>query len=159
MFFSEIQNDWDMKRYRSILACILALVTTFVVGCGSPKVEIPKTYTEAQIQQIQKYNSDIVGLRDRFTTELPRYISARNWVQVDAFIHGPLGTLLQEMNYLTKNLLPDTQPKARQLSREVFEHLVEVTKAAENRDLVKAASGYEEALKDLDAFLALVPKA
>ncbi|MFM6357531.1 MAG: photosystem II protein PsbQ, partial [Planktothrix sp.] len=99
-----------MKRYRSILACILALVTTFVVGCGSPKVEIPKTYTEAQIQQIQKYNSDIVGLRDRFTTELPRYISARNWVQVDAFIHGPLGTLLQEMNYLTKNLLPDTQP-------------------------------------------------
>jgi photosystem II protein PsbQ len=78
---------------------------------------------------------------------------------VDAFIHGPLGTLLQEMNYLTKNLLPDTQPKARQLSREVFEHLVEVTKAAENRDLVKAASGYEEALKDLDAFLALVPKA
>ncbi|WP_322744266.1 photosystem II protein PsbQ [Planktothrix mougeotii] len=159
MFFHSTQNTWDMKRYRSILACILALVTTFVVGCGSPKVEIPKTYTEAQIQQIQKYNSDLLALRDRFTTELPRYISARNWVQVDTFIHGPLGTLLQEMNYLTKNLLPDAQPKARELAREVFEHLVEVTKAAENRDPVKAASGYQEALKDLDSFLSLVPQA
>ena len=148
-----------MKRYRSLLACILALVTTFVVGCSSPKVEIPKTYTEAQIQQIQKYNSDILAVRDRFTTELPRYISARNWVQVDAFVHGPLGSLLQEMNYITKNLLPDAQPKARALAREVFEHLVEVTKAAETRDPVKAASGYQEALKDLDSFLGLVPKA
>ena len=40
-----------MKVYRSILACVLALVTTFVVGCSSPKAAIPTTYTEIQIQQ------------------------------------------------------------------------------------------------------------
>ncbi|CAC5345678.1 MULTISPECIES: photosystem II protein PsbQ [Planktothrix] len=148
-----------MKVYRSILACVLALVTTFVVGCSSPKAAIPTTYTEIQIQQIQKHNTDIVALRDRFTTELPRYISARNWVQVDAFVHGPLGSLLQEMNYITKNLLPDVQPKATKLSREVFEHLVTVSKAAEARDPIQAASGYQEALKDLDSFLSLVPNA
>ncbi|HEY9863199.1 MAG TPA: photosystem II protein PsbQ [Candidatus Obscuribacterales bacterium] len=148
-----------MKIYRSILACVLALVTTFVVGCSSPKAAIPTTYTEIQIQQIQKHNTDILALRDRFTTELPRYISTRNWVQVDTFVHGPLGSLLQEMNYITKNLLPDAQPKARQLSREVFEHLVTVSKAAEARDPIQAASGYQEALKDLDSFLSLVPKA
>ncbi len=148
-----------MKIYRSILACVLALVTTFVVGCSSPKAAIPTTYTEIQIQQIQKHNTDILALRDRFTSELPRYISARNWVQVDTFVHGPLGSLLQEMNYITKNLLPDVQPKARELSREVFEHLVEVSKAVKTRDPIQAASGYQEALKDLDSFLSLVPNA
>ncbi|HAN75634.1 MAG TPA: photosystem II protein PsbQ [Planktothrix sp. UBA8407] len=148
-----------MKLYRSILACVLALVTTFVVGCSSPKTAIPTTYTPTQIQQIQKHNTDIVALRDRLTTELPRYISAQNWVQVDSFIHGPLGSLLQEMNYITKNLLPDVQPKASKLSRQVFEDLVEVSKAVKNRDTVQAASGYQQALKDLDSFLSLVPNA
>lgn len=148
-----------MKRYRSILACILALVTTFVVGCSSPKVEVPKTYTSTQLQQIDKYNTDLLALRQRMTLELPEAISARNWVEVNNFIHGPLGSLLQEMNLLTRNLLPDAQPKARGLAREVFEHLVEVTKAAETNNPQLAASGYQEALIDLDAFLSLVPKA
>jgi len=41
----------------------------------------------------------------------------------------------------------------------VFEDLVEVSKAVKNRDTVQAASGYQQALKDLDSFLSLVPNA
>ncbi|MEB3283451.1 MAG: photosystem II protein PsbQ [Lyngbya sp.] len=148
-----------MKRYRSILACLLAFVMAFIVGCGSPQVKEPPTYSDAQLQQIQKYESDILGLRDRMTTELPAYINTSKWVEVDNFVHGPLGTLLQEMNYLTKNLLPNDQPPARKLSREVFEHLLQVGEAAEKADRSLAASSYQAALEDLDAFLNLVPQA
>ncbi|MDY7024337.1 MAG: photosystem II protein PsbQ [Cyanobacteriota bacterium] len=147
-----------MKRYRSILACLMALVMAFLVACGSPEVQAPPTYTNAQLQQIQKYESDIIGLRDRLTTELPAAINNRKWIEADNFVHGPMGTLLQEMNYLIKNLLPNDQPPARKLAREVFEHLLEVGEAAEKADQSSAASSYQAALKDLDAFLNLVPE-
>ncbi|MCG5060934.1 MAG: photosystem II protein PsbQ [Limnoraphis robusta] len=148
-----------MKRYRSILSCLLAFVMAFIVGCGSPQVKEPPTYSDAQLQQIQKYQSDLIGLRDRMTSELPAYINNRKWVEVNNFVHGPMGSLLQEMNYLIKNLLPDDQPPARQLSREVFEHLLQIGEAAEKANLSQASLNYQGALEDLNAFLDLVPQA
>lgn len=147
-----------MKRYRSILACLLAFVMAFIVGCGSPEVKEPPTYSDAQLEQIQNYKTDILGLRDRMTSELPAYINKRKWVEVDNFVHGPLGTLLQEMNLLTKNLLPNDQEPARKLSREVFEHLLQVGEAAEKADQSLAQTNYQAALQDLNAFLDLVPQ-
>ncbi|HEY9822211.1 MAG TPA: photosystem II protein PsbQ, partial [Candidatus Sericytochromatia bacterium] len=38
-----------MRSYRSVLALILAMVTTFLVSCGSPKVAKAPTYTAEQI--------------------------------------------------------------------------------------------------------------
>ncbi len=147
-----------MKRYRSILSCILALVIVFVVGCGTPEVVEPPTYSDVQLEQIQNYKTDILGLRDRMTTELEGYINDRKWIEVDNFVHGPLGTMLQQMKYLTRNLLPDEQPPAKKLSREMFEHLVAVGKAAEIADQRQAAAQYKQALDDLDAFLDLAPQ-
>ncbi|MGF1491437.1 MAG: photosystem II protein PsbQ [Microcoleaceae cyanobacterium] len=146
-----------MKRYRSILACILALLVTFVVSCGAPEVAEPPTYSSTQIEQIQNYSSEITALRDRMTSELSTYIQKRQWVEVDNFIHGPLGTMLRTMNYLTRNLLPDDQPAAQKLARETFEYLVQVGKAAEVGDQSQAASNYQKALDDLNAFLKSVP--
>jgi len=148
-----------MKRYRSILACVLALVAAFVVGCGAPEVAEPPTYSDAQLEQIQEYQTDILGLRDRMTKELTASIQSGDWVNVDNFVHGPLTTMLQDMNYLTGKLLPDDQPPARKLYREVSQHLVEVSTAAEKGDRAKAVTGYQEALKDLDTFLTKVPQA
>ncbi|MGL5083808.1 MAG: photosystem II protein PsbQ [Microcoleaceae cyanobacterium] len=148
-----------MKRYRSVFSCILALLVAFVVGCGSPAVVEPPTYSSTQIEQIQKYSTEIVALRDRMTNELSTYIQQRKWVQVDNFIHGPLGTMLQTMNYLTKNLLPNDQPQARKLSREMFEYLVDVGKAAKTGNQAQAAASYQKALDDLDVFLDAVPQA
>ncbi len=147
-----------MKRYRSILACILALVTVFVVSCGNPEVAAPPTYTSTQLEQIQKYNTDILALRDRMTSELQTHIEKRKWIEVDTFTHGPLGTMLQEMNYLIGNLLPKEQPPARKLAKELFSDLVKINEGAEVGDQRLAQSSYEQALQDLDAFLELVPQ-
>lgn len=147
-----------MKRYRSILACLIALVAVFVVSCGSAEVAAPPTYTSTQLEQIQKYNTDILALRDRMTSELQSSIGERDWVNVDNFIHGPLGTMLQEMNYLVRNLLPDEQPPARKLAKELFNDLVSVGEAAERGDQRSAQSSYQQALQDLDSFLELVPE-
>jgi photosystem II protein PsbQ len=147
-----------MKRYRSILACLLALVAVFVVSCGNPEVAAPPTYTSTQLEQIQKYNTDILALRDRMTNELQTSIGQRDWVNVDNFIHGPLGTMLQEMNYLVRNLLPDEQPPARKLAKELFNDLVSVGEAAERGDQRLAQSSYQQALQDLDSFLELLPE-
>ena len=147
-----------MKRYRSILACLLALVTVFVVSCGNPEVAAPPTYTSTQLEQIQKYNTNILGLRDRMTNELQTSIAKREWIEVDNFIHGPLGTMLQEMNYLVRNLLPDEQPPARQLSKQLFSDLVKVGEAAAVADGRSAQASYQQALQDLDSFLELVPQ-
>ncbi|MGB3404933.1 MAG: photosystem II protein PsbQ [Microcoleaceae cyanobacterium] len=147
-----------MKRYRSILACLVALVAVFVVSCGSAEVAAPPTYTTTQLQQIQKYDTTISALRDRMTGELQTSISQRDWVNVDNFIHGPLGTMLQEMNYAIRNLLPDDQPAARKLAKELFNDLVKVGEAAEVADQRSTQTSYQQALQDVDNFLELLPK-
>lgn len=147
-----------MKRYRSILACLFALVAVFVVSCGSAEVVAPPTYTNTQLQQIQKYNTNISALRDRMTGELQTSISERDWVNVDNFIHGPLGTMLQEMNYAIRNLLPDEQPAARKVAKELFNDLVKVGEAAEVADQRSTQTSYQQALQDVDNFLELLPQ-
>ncbi|MDT9294635.1 MAG: photosystem II protein PsbQ [Arthrospira platensis PCC 7345] len=161
--FQQIGADFKktilvMKRYRSILACVLAFVTAFVVGCSSPVAVEPPSYSSIQLEKIQEYKSNIVAIRDRSTTELVSYIQKGDWINIDNFAHGPFGTVLQEMNYVVRNLLPNEQPEARKLSREVFEHLQDMSEAAAKADRQQAAISYQEALKDLDLFLSKFPQ-
>lgn len=148
-------------RQRSILAFFLAVLVTFTVSfsnlAAAPKTS---TYTPAQIEQIQqKYVPPILKARERITSELEPLIKERNWVYVDMFIHGPLGTLRQDMAYLSRNLLPKDQPESRKIAKEVFTHLEALDKAAQIGDYEAAFNNYREALKDIDAFLQIVPKA
>ncbi|GAC1502511.1 MAG: hypothetical protein NVS2B14_15140 [Chamaesiphon sp.] len=148
-----------MARYRSILALILAFVATFVVSCSSPTAQTKApTYTPAQLEQLQGSVSGIVGLRDRLP-ELATLIENRDWNNVESFIHGPLGELRVKMNTLLRNLLPDAQAKALATSKEVFGHLNKIDQAAQESSYERAIRNYGGALKDLDAFLQLVPKA
>jgi photosystem II protein PsbQ len=148
-----------MARQRSILSLILGILATFIVSCGSPTVaKVPPTYTAAQVEQIQQYVPKIVGLRDRATSELQRLIQNRDWINVSDFIHGPLGELRLQMIYVTRNLLPQDQDKARQATRKFFDDLVTIDQAAQKGEYQRAARNYREALGDIDAFLELVPK-
>ncbi|NEP44873.1 MAG: photosystem II protein PsbQ, partial [Okeania sp. SIO2H7] len=52
-----------MINKRSILACLMALLMTFLASCGSQAP--PPTYSEAQLQQIDQYKAGIVELLDR----------------------------------------------------------------------------------------------
>jgi photosystem II protein PsbQ len=148
----------DMRRFRSILALCLVLVTILLVSCGSPtSVAKGPLYTDVQLTQIQKSAVDIQELRDRLL-ELPPLIQANDWVDVGAFIHGPLGELRAKMARLSRALVPDAQISASKSAKDVFGHLNAIDEAAQTRDVQKALRNYNEALKDFDVFFSQIPE-
>lgn len=151
-----------MVNYRSVVACILALITAFLLNMGhaeaAKKVKKPPTYTAEQLQQIQEYATDLKAMRDRLP-ELATLITQKDWTFARNFIHGPLGELRIEMLNLSRTLLPDAQKSAQTLSKTVFDDLVAIDLAAQNKNYQTAIRNYADALKDFDAFLALVPEA
>jgi photosystem II protein PsbQ len=151
-----------MVNFRSVIACILALVTAFLLNVGhaeaAKKVKQPPTYTAAQLEQIQVYATDIQAMRDRLP-ELATLITTRDWTFTRNFIRGPLGELRFQMVNLSRTLLPDAQKGAQTLSKAVFDDLIAIDLAAQDKNYQKAIRGYAETIKDFDAFLALVPEA
>ncbi len=147
----------DMRRFRSILALCLVLVTTLLVSCGSPTpVAKGPLYSDLQLTQIQKSAADIQELRDRLI-ELPPMIQANKWVDVGTFIHGPLGELRAKMARLSRTLVPKAQDSAAKAAKDVFGHLNAIDEAAQAQDIQKALKNYNEALKDFDAFFNVIP--
>ncbi|MBR8830834.1 MAG: hypothetical protein N5P05_000244 [Chroococcopsis gigantea SAG 12.99] len=145
-----------MPRIRSILSLILVLVTGFLVSCGGPEVAIPTTYSPQKIEQLQVYVAPISAAREQME-ELASLISSKNWVDTRTFIHGPLGGLRQSMTGLSRSLLPKDQDQARQLAKNLFVHFERIDAAAKEKDFSAAVNQYQEALKDFDAFLKIVP--
>ncbi len=150
-----------MVNYRSVVAFILALVTAFLLNMGhaeaAKKVKKPPTYTSEQLEQIQVYATDLQALRDRLP-ELATLITQRDWTFTRNFIRGPLGELRVEMLNLSRTLLPDAQKSAQTLSKTVSADLVAIDQAAQDKNYQVAIRKYASAIKDFDAFLALVPE-
>ncbi len=151
-----MRHKLDMARYRSILAFVLVILATVLVSCGSPPVAKGPVYSTAQLEQIQRYSTDIQTLRDRME-ELSPLITAEQWNDVGSFIHGPLGELRVRMARLARSLEPKAQPAAQTAAKEVFEHLIAIDEAAQARDSAKAVRNYGEALRDFEAFFQLIP--
>jgi photosystem II protein PsbQ len=145
-----------MPRLRSILSIILVLVTTLLVSCGSPEATIPTTYSAGKIEQLQVYVQPIQEFRDKMSV-LEDLITSKNWVDTRTYIHGPLGQLRQSMLGLSRSLLPNDEEKARQLAKNLFVHFERIDAAAKDKDSAAAITQYQEALKDFDAFLNIVP--
>lgn len=149
-----------MLRHRSFLSLILVVLATFLIGCSSPSTAtVPPTYSSTQIQQIQQYVPDIQSLRDRASREIPSLVQRKDWIDVGNFVHGPLGELRLTMNYMTRNLLPQDQSKAKQITRNFFNNLVGVDQAAQQGDAKKVLLNAREAIADIDNFLQLLPQA
>ena len=148
-----------MLRYRSFISLILVILATFLVSCSSPTTAaVPPTYSPAQIQQIQQYVPDIQSLRDRASREIPALVQRKDWIDVGNFVHGPLGELRLTMNYMTRNLLPQDQAKAKQITRSFFNDLVGVDQAAQRGEANKILLNAREAIADIDSFLQLLPQ-
>lgn len=144
-----------MPRLQSILSLILVLVTTLLVSCGSPQATVPPpTYTAEKIEQLKTLVAPVNAARERMS-ELQSDIEKKNWVDTVGLLRGPLGQLRQEMLNVTRSLLPEDQPQAKQLVKELFGHFERIDTAAKNRNYDLAVSQYREALKDFDAFLNL----
>lgn len=151
-----------MVNYRSVVACILACVTAFLLNTGhaeaAKKVKKPPTYTAEQLQQVQVYATDLQAMRDRLP-ELATLITQKDWTYTRNFIRGPLGELRVEMLNLARTLLPDAQKSAQTLAKTVSADLVAIDQAAQDNNYQAAIRKYASAIKDFDAFLALVPEA
>ncbi len=146
-----------MRRYQSILAGIFVLFAVFIVSCSAPTVKAPPKYTDAQIQQIQISADKVQGMRDRMS-ELGQSIVDRKWTYVGMFIHGPLGTIRQQMSAISRNLLlPQEQKTAQAQARAVFDDLEAIDAAAKISDYAQATINYNASIADFDAFLKLIP--
>lgn len=149
-----------MIRFRSLLTVILTVTIAFLCISGNPaaaaRTSSPPAYTAAQLEQIQRYTTDVDELRDRLL-ELPTLIQQEKWVDVKSLIHGPLGELRAKMARLARSLDPKAQKIAQKAAKEVFDHLVAIDEAATARSQTKAFRDYNEALKNLDTFFGLLP--
>ncbi|ACK68667.1 photosystem II protein PsbQ [Gloeothece citriformis PCC 7424] len=148
-----------MPRLRSILSILLVLITTLLVSCSdAPKAQIPTTYSPAKIEQLQVFVEPIKEAREELS-ELKGYIADLNWVDTRTFIHGPLGQLRQNMLKLSRELLPRDQKEATELAKRLFGDFERIDAAAKDRNAYQAQVQFQEAIRDFDAFLDLIPKA
>jgi photosystem II protein PsbQ len=147
-----------MSRQRSLLSLVLVLLATLLISCGSPTVaKAPPTYTTAQLTKIQVYVPDIQAVRDR-SEELKSLIQKKDWINVDNFIHGPITQAKLNITYVIPNLLPKEQSAARQVARDLFNHLVKIDQAATDRNTLVALNNSQAAVADIDKFLDLLPQ-
>ncbi len=149
-----------MVKYQSIFTAVLAVVMVVLLNLGNvaeaKRAAKPLSYTSEQIAQVQEYAAELSALRDRMP-ELADLIQKQDWVFVRNFIHGPLGELRAKMLYAAQNLLGDDQKQARTVAKAVFDNLVAIDQAAQNRDYKLAIRNYAETIRDFDNFLNLLP--
>ena len=146
-----------MKILRSIFPVILLLVTTLLVSCGGPNASAPPTYTPEKLAQIQTYRISVDKARERMS-ELSDLIKDENWVDTRTFIHGPLGLIRRNMTYLSNALLEDDAKKATPLAKEVFKNLDDIDAAAKENNYSAAISEFNQAIRNFDAYLDLIPQ-
>ncbi len=146
-----------MRRYKAVVGVLIAAIASFLVSCGSGPAAVAPTYTPEKLAQLTSYVTRLESHRDRFP-ELLNYIEKDNWVNVDNFTHGPLGQLRTELSRLSNQLLPDDQPKAKDLSEEILGHLQNIDEASQTRNYGTALSQYREFVGDYEALLSIVPE-
>jgi photosystem II protein PsbQ len=147
-----------MLRQNSVFSFILVLLATFLISCGSPTVATqPPSYTASQVARIQTYSPDIQDLRDR-SEELKTLIETGDWIDVGNFIHGPVTEARLNMTYIIPNLAPQDQPKARRITQDLLNHLVQIDRAAKTGQTAKALANYKNVVGDLNDFLSLIPE-
>lgn len=146
-----------MTRYRAVLSLVLVAIATFLFSCSSPSATVKgPTYSADQFAQIQQATETVENLRQRML-EIPPLVQQGRWVDVQTFIHGPLGELRFRMNNLARMLEPKVQKQALQTAKDVFGHLNLIDEATLTRDSRKALLNYNEALRDFEEFYKLLP--
>jgi photosystem II protein PsbQ len=147
-----------MRYFRSILSLLLVGVMTLLVSCGNGDVaKVPPTYTPELVTQIQRYAVPIEQARE----ELPRLgnlIQERDWDDVESFIHGPLGELRHSMSYVARTLLPEDQPGATEMAKDISAHFERIDAAAKAGTYTTALENYNEVVADIETFLSLIPE-
>ena len=146
-----------MRQYRSILSLLLAVVAVFMVSCsGGPKAAPGPTYTDAEIQLLQTYKTNLQKFRDR-AEELDGMIENEEWNNIKSLIHGPLGELRFRLSSITRALEPSLQKSADDLADDTLKSIVGIDAAATSFDALAAADQYNRMIRNFDGFIDLIP--
>lgn len=146
-----------IQRFRPLLSLVLACLAAFLVSCGgAPKASIPTTYTEAQLERIQAYATNILEKHQRFD-DLPAFLQDQDYQRLQAVTGGPLGQMLQDMYNLNRNLLPKDQKLAQKATRALFDDFVAMEKATQAGNKDEALNSFSEAARDFQRYLDLIP--
>ncbi|MEB3230294.1 MAG: photosystem II protein PsbQ [Leptolyngbyaceae bacterium] len=146
-----------MRQYRSILSLLFAVLAVFLVSCsGGPSTANGPTYTDAEIQLLQSYKTNLQAFRDR-ATELDGFIQDQEWNDIKSLIHGPLGELRFRLSTVVRSLEPSLQPKAKELADDTLRAIVLIDEAATRFDPAASSVAYDRLMEDFDRFLDLVP--
>ncbi|MCG9891737.1 MAG: photosystem II protein PsbQ [Thermosynechococcaceae cyanobacterium MS004] len=147
-----------MFRFRALISLLLTIVAVVLVSCGGPSaVSAPPVYTDAQLERIQQYLPEIQSAYQRFDA-LNDSIQARNWQDIRSTIRGPFGSLIENLKYVTSNLLPEEQKAAREISRDIFQDFIGIDQAATNKNVDAALQSFDSAVRDVEKFLAKLPE-
>lgn len=138
--------------------CLVAIATLLVSCSSGGQATAPPTYSAAQLSQIATYTDRIQSSKDRLP-ELAGYIRSQDWVNVDNFIHGPLGDLRTRMNRLAFQLLPDDKASILKVADSVSTDLEAMSAAVRGYNFDLANRAYARFAKDLSTFLNSVPTA
>ncbi|NEP45452.1 MAG: photosystem II protein PsbQ [Okeania sp. SIO2H7] len=145
-----------MRQYRSILSLFLAVVAVFMVSCsGAPTAQGP-TYTDAEIQLLQTYKTNLQKFRDR-AEELDSMIENQEWNNIKSLIHGPLGELRFRLSSVTRSLEPSLQKTADDLADDILKAVVGIDAASASFDPGATAAQYNTLVRNFDQFLDLIP--
>lgn len=142
---------------RSIFSLLLVLVATLLVACGgSVVVTPPPTYSQLQLERIQDYKASVLAGQQRLET-MASAIQASNIQEVQAITRGPLGETMRNMQNLNRNLLPNEQLLAKETTRSLFDHLVELDEALSLKNSGAASRAYAAAKADFETYISLIP--
>jgi photosystem II protein PsbQ len=159
---SSYLHPYVMSKYRSFLSAALAVVMVLLLTFVSPAEAKTKSraqvYTADQITEIQNYAGIVNKMRDRITTDLKALVDNEDWVFTRNFIHGPLGELRLKMLTIARELFPDAQAQARDLAKDAFNALATMDRAAADKDSRALNRAYNDLVKSLEQFDALLPQ-
>lgn len=147
-----------MRRLRIIFSFVLVALTTLLISCSSgTQAKIPLVYTPEKIAQLQVFAEPVETAKEQMTI-LRGFIEDENWTDTRTFMHGPLGSLRQDVRILSKKFLPKEQTEAAEIAQNLFSHFDRIDIAAKERNYSLAEAQYVEALDDLETFLNLIPQ-
>mmetsp|Transcript_1132 Transcript_1132/g.1538 ORF Transcript_1132/g.1538 Transcript_1132/m.1538 type:complete len:216 (+) Transcript_1132:472-1119(+) len=87
-------------------------------------------------------------------SEIPKLAQEKKWSQVQGILTGPLGTLGQTMNYLSKDL--PSSNDAKKVSNKVKQNILMISQEASKKNVDGCIKATEDATRDLEAFVKLV---
>lgn len=133
------------KLRMAVGAIISAVVLSLSLLVAMPAIAQPSPNAVARL----------MVFKERFNN-LENYVSARDWTTVRTYIHGPLGTVRQDLRLATGGLAGKERQRAQELTKQFAADLVKLDFAAKERDPAKTESAFDQARQDYEQLVSLI---